>query len=146
MDVYIWLGLMGLFLLIEAACPVHLVSLWFAVGALVAAILAALGISVAWQIPVFIAVSGILLAALWPVTKKLLTPRITPTNVDSIIGTCGYVTQSIDNLCAIGQVKLGGMEWSARSADGTPIQVGTLVKVERIEGVKVIVIPAEVKV
>jgi membrane protein implicated in regulation of membrane protease activity len=45
----------------------------------------------------------------------------------------------IDNLAATGQVKLGSMEWTARSTDGNPIKAGTLVKVDRIEGVKAFV-------
>ena len=146
MEVYIWLGCMVLFLIVEAACPVHLVSVWFAVGALGGAITAALGGSIGVQLAIFLVISGALLASLWPLTKKLLNPKITPTNVDSMIGTMGYVTQDIDNLNATGQVKLGGMEWSARSADGHPITKGALVKVDRIEGVKAIVSLEEVKV
>ena len=146
MDVYIWLGVMVFFLIVEAACPVHLVSIWFTVGALIAAIAAALGGAVWLQVVLFIVISGVLLAALWPFTKKFLKPRITKTNVDSIIGKEGYVTQEIDNLAATGQVKLGSMQWSARSVSGEKISAGTLVKVERIEGVKVFVVPEEVKV
>ena len=139
MDAYIWLALMLVFLVIEAACPFHLVSIWFAVGALAAAVAAWLG-GVLWlQILLFALVSCGLLIGLWPFTKKILSPRIVKTNVDSIVGTEGYVTQSIDNIAATGQVKLGGMEWTARSASGQPIAIGTLVKVEKIEGVKVIV-------
>ena len=37
------------------------------------------------------------------------------------------------------QVKLGGMEWTARSTSAEPIKAGTLVKVDRIEGVKAFV-------
>lgn len=146
MDVYIWLGLMAVFLVVEAACPIHLVSIWFALGSVAAAIAAAFGGAVWLQVVLFIVVSGGLLAALWPLTKKLLNPKITPTNVDSVIGTEGYVTQEIDNLSATGQVRLGGMEWTARSVSGEKIPAGTLVKVERIEGVKVFVIPEKVNV
>ena len=64
--------------------------------------------------------------------------------MDSVIGSQGYVTAAIDNASAVGQVKLGGMEWSARSSSGDPLPVCTLVKVDRIEGVKVFVSPAEV--
>ena len=32
----IWLGLVIVFLIVEASCPIHLVSVWFAVGSLVA--------------------------------------------------------------------------------------------------------------
>lgn len=142
----IWLVLMAAFLIVEAACPIHLVSVWFAVGALVAAIAGQLGAQTWLQVVLFLAVSGTLLAALWPVVKKFLKPGITKTNVDSIIGSEGYVTASIDNLSAHGQVKLGAMEWSARSTNGAPVPEGTLVRVDRIEGVKVFVTPVEEKV
>ena len=135
----IWLILMGVFLVIEAACPFHLVSVWFAVGALVAAIVGQFDGGLWWQIGTFLIVSAGLLLALWPYVKKFLNPKVTKTNVDSIIGTQGYVTAPVDNLNATGQVKLGGMYWSARSTDGKLIPEGTLVQVDRIEGVKVFV-------
>lgn len=139
MGMYIWLGLMVAFLILEASCPIHLVSVWFSIGSLAAAIAAWLGGGIWLQVTLFLVVSGGLLAALWPVTKKVLNPKIVKTNVDSIIGSQGYVTQDIDNLTAVGQVKLGGMEWTARSANGQKIPAGTLVQVEKIEGVKAFV-------
>ena len=144
MDVYIWLGLMVVFLIVEAACPIHLVSIWFAVGSLVAAITAALGGQIWLQLLLFIVVSGTILAFLWPFVRKVFNPKLERTNVDSVIGTQGYVTQEIDNLNATGNVKLGAMEWTARSSAGTVIPKGTLVKVDRIEGVKVFVTPVEI--
>lgn len=141
LDAMIWLGLMIVFLVVEAACPIHLVSIWFAVGSLAAAVVGALSGPVWLQLALFLVISGGLLALLWPFTRRFLNPKLTPTNVDSILGTQGYVTESIDNLDSHGQVKLGGMFWSARSADGSPIPAGTLVRVEKIEGVKAIVAP-----
>lgn len=135
----IWLIVMGGFLVMEAACPFHLVSVWFAVGALIAAIVGQFGGGIWWQLGTFFVVSAGLLALLWPYVKKFLNPKVTKTNVDSVIGTEGYVTEQVDNLNAVGQVKLGGMYWTARSTDGKPIAEGTLVRVDRIEGVKVFV-------
>ena len=135
----LWIVLMVVFLVVEASCPIHLVSIWFAAGSLVAAIAAALGGQLWLQILLFLLISCGLLAALWPFVKKVLNPRRTATNIDAMIGTEGYVTAAVDNLNAEGKVKLGGMEWTARSTDGTKIPVGALVKVERIEGVKAIV-------
>lgn len=142
---YLWLGLMVAFVIVEAACPFHLVSIWFAVGSLAAGIAAALNGPLWLQILLFIVVSVGLLVALWPFVKKVLNPKIEKTNVDSVIGSQGYVTMDIDNIVATGQVKLGGMEWTARSASGEKISAGTLVKVEIIEGVKVFVTPVETK-
>lgn len=139
----VWLGLMVAFLLAEGACPIHLVSIWFAVGSLVALVASMLGAQLAVQIVLFAVVSCALLALLWPLAKKYIRPKIVATNVDSVIGTVGHVTESIDNTSAQGHVKLGSMEWTARSTSGAPIAAGTLVKADRIEGVKVFVSVAE---
>ena len=143
MYTYIWLGLMVLFLAVEAA-TVTMVSLWFAGGALAAMAISALGGGFLLQMAAFLVVSTGLLALLRPMARKHFTPKLTRTNVDSIIGTEGYVTADIDNVAATGTVKLGAMEWTARSATGEKISTGTLVKVEKIEGVKAFVTPVEV--
>lgn len=140
-----WLAIMVVLLIVEAACPIHLVSIWFAAGALVAMIISMLGGELWLQIISFCIVSGALLAGLWPFIRKVLNPHLTKTNVDAIIGKEGIVTADIDNLNAVGQVKLGGMEWTARSTSGENIPAGTRITVDRIEGVKAFVSPAEVK-
>ena len=143
MAAIVWLVLMVVFLAAEAS-TVSMVSLWFAAGALVA-LLTALAGGPAWlQTLLFLAVSAGLLLALRPLVKKYLSPKLTATNVDSVVGSTGLVTAAIDNVSAVGQVKLGAMEWTARSTSGQPIPAGTLVKVDRIEGVKAFVSPAEV--
>lgn len=141
----IWLAIMAVLLIVEAACPIHLVSIWFAAGALVAMIISMLGGELWLQIIAFCIVSGALLAGLWPFIRKFLNPHLTKTNVDSVVGSEGIVTADIDNLNAVGQVKLGGMEWTARSTSGANIPTGTRIRVDRIEGVKAFVSPAEVK-
>lgn len=134
----IWFILMVGFLIAEGVCPFHLISIWFAVGALASVVVSLLGGAVWLQITVFLVVSIALLLALWPVAKKL-HPGAIKTNVDALIDSKGYVTVDIDNLTATGQVKLGAMEWTARSTSGDTIKAGTLVKVDRIEGVKAFV-------
>ena len=143
MAAIVWLVLMVVFLAAEAS-TVSMVSLWFAAGALIA-LLTALAGGPAWlQTLLFLAVSAGLLLALRPLVKKYLSPKLTATNVDSVVGSTGIVTAAIDNVSAAGQVNLGAMEWTARSTSGQPIPAGTLVKVDRIEGVKAFVSPAEV--
>lgn len=139
----VWLVLTVAFLIAEAA-TVTVISLWFAAGALAAMTAALLGAGIWLQTGVFLAVSAAALTALRPLVRRFLTPRLTATNVDSVIGSLGIVTADIDNLRACGQVKLGGMEWSARSTSGAPIGKETQVRVDRVEGVKVFVSPAEV--
>ena len=143
MQHWIWLILAVIFLIAEAA-TVTMVSLWFAFGALAAMVVALSGGGVGFQVFVALAVSAALLACLRPMVRKHFTPRLTKTNVDAVVGSQGYVTADIDNAAATGTVKLGAMEWTARSTPGTVIPKGTLVKVDKIEGVKAFVTPVEV--
>ena len=143
LTVWIWAGLALIFLIVEAACPLHLVSIWFVAGSVVALIAAWLRWALWLQITLFVLVSGALLIALWPLVRKHLNPHLAKTNVDAVIDSTGVVTTAIENITAVGQVKLNGMEWTARSTSGEPISVGTIVKVDRIEGVKAFVSPVK---
>ena len=134
----IWFGALLLFLVLEGMSAA-VVSLWFAAGALVAMIAAICGAEIWLQVVLFAAVSLVLLALLKPVVKKYFTPKLTKTNADALIGEVGPVLEDIDNIQAEGRVKLGGMEWSARSSSGMPIPKETLVQVDKIEGNKVFV-------
>ena len=138
-----WLAAMVVFLAAEAM-TVTLVSIWFAVGSLGAIVVALLGGNLMLQITVFLLLAILLLLSLRSVVRRHITPRITRTNVDSIIGSTGIVLAPINNIAALGQVQVGGVEWSARSTSGSHIPAGTLVRVDRIEGVKVFVSPAEI--
>ncbi len=133
-----WFAAVVIFAVVEAA-TVSLVSLWFVGGALAALIASLLGAELWLQIVLFVAVSGGLLACLRPFLKKVLTPRITPTNFDRIIGQKVPVTETIDNLQATGAVKAEGNTWSAKSENGEIIEKDTVVEILEIQGVKVIV-------
>ena len=135
-----WLVMIVVFLLAEAS-TVMLVSTWFAVGSLAAMLMALTGAGIGFQVTVFVIISAVCLTALRPLVRKHIAPKLTKTNVDALLGSAGLVTVAIDNVSAQGQVKLGTMEWTARSESGEPIPQGTLVKVVRIEGVKAIVVP-----
>ena len=145
MDTFLWFALLVIFIAAEAA-TVNMVSTWFAAGSLVALIVALLGGKMWLQIVVFLAVSAACLALLRPIAKKYFTPRITKTNVDALAGKICLCVTAVDNLAGVGQVKIGDVEWSARSTTGEPIPAGTQVKVDRVEGVKVYVTPVTVAV
>ena len=145
MSSIIWLALMIFFIWLEAE-TVAVVSLWFAAGSLAAAIAGWAGGNLVIQIIVFAAVSGVLLWLLRPITKRYFTPKLVKTNLDAIIGAEGIVTKDIDNTHSAGQVKLNGMEWTARSTTGEQIPEGTQIKVDKIEGVKVYVTPVHAPV
>ena len=140
--VYIWLAAIIVFLLVEAG-TVALVSIWFAGGALLAMIAAALGAGVPVQLAVFVLSSGLLLALMWPLAKKRINGRHVRTNADRLIGREVLVTEQIENLKETGEIKVNGVLWTAVSADGSVIPEGSLVRIERLEGAKVDVSPVK---
>ena len=140
----VWLVLVLLFAGAEAA-TVGLTSIWFAAGALCALIAALLGGPLWVQIALFLAVSTLCLLSVRPLAKRHLNSRVEPTNADRVIGEQAQVTEDIDNIHGKGAVVIRGVAWTARSEDGLPVPAGALVRVLRIEGVKVFVerVPAQ---
>ena len=138
-----WLVLLVIFAASEAV-TVGLTSIWFAAGALAALTAALLGGPLWIQLTLFLAVSLLCLLAVRPLAKRHLNDKVEPTNADRVIGAEAQVTQDIDNVHGKGTVVIRGMTWSARSEDGGAIAAGAIVRVLRIEGVKVFVesIPA----
>ena len=134
----IWAIAIVIFVAAEAA-TVGLVSIWFAVGALGALLVSVLGGKLWLQIAAFIVLAAVTLMLTRPLVSKYVNKKSQPTNADRLIGTKCIVTETIDNLNAKGVVNAGGKVWSARSADDSIIDAGSLATVERIEGVKLIV-------
>ncbi len=142
MEVYLWLAAVVFFLIMEVA-TVGLVSVWFAVGSLGAFIAALFGASFGVQIVLFVVLSGAVLFFVRPLAQKYVNTRKRPTNADRLIGMLCRVTEEINNVNGTGAVAADGKVWTARAADGSVIAAGTLVKPVSIEGVKLIVEPAE---
>lgn len=136
-DVSLWIILIIAFLIIEAG-TVTLLTIWFAAGAAVSAVLALLKVPFGWQIGIFFVVSIVLLLTARPIFNKLLKQK-TSTNKDSLIGTQTFVTEKIDNLAQSGYVKINGVFWTARSVNDDVIECGELVEIKEIHGNKLIV-------
>ncbi len=138
-EVTIWLAVLVVCVGIEIA-TMGLTTIWFAGGALVSAILAALNAPLWLQIVAFFVVSLILLYLTRPVAVKYFNKDRVKTNVESLIGRQAIVISEIDNLQGIGQITVGGQEWSARSVkDDVQLPVGSVVVVRSVSGVKLIV-------
>ena len=138
-ELIIWLVLLIVFIAVETA-TLGLASIWFAGGALIALIVAALNGPVWLQLVLFLITALVLLIFTRPVAVKYFNKDRVKTNVGSIIGKQGIVTAEIDNLQATGKVTVGGQEWSARSCEeGITIPEGAVVEVEAVSGVKLMV-------
>lgn len=138
-EVAFWLILLIVCIGIEIP-TMGLTTIWFAGGALVAIFAAVIGAPIWLQAVLFIVVSLLLLFFTRPIAVKYFNKDRVKTNVESMVGRQAIVVSEIDNLQGIGQVTVGGQEWSARSADErVSIAVGAVVTVVAINGVKLIV-------
>ena len=139
MTPFYWLIALAVLLVIEII-TLGLTTIWFAGGALVAFVLALFNVPLLVQITVFLVVSILLLLFTRPVVEKRLNESRVKTNVNSMIGKEGRVTETIDNYNQKGIVIINGLEWTARSSrDDLIIPEGSKVVINEIKGVKVFV-------
>ncbi len=137
----VWIGFV-IFMLLCEGFTTQLVSIWFAVGALCAAVSSLITSSVLVQVIVFIVVTcGTLIATKPLVDKYKKGHKEVKTNSDRLIGQTGVMLTDIDTLEAVGQVKVSGEVWTAKLKNPTPVKKDDKVKILAIEGVKMIVEP-----
>ena len=134
----LWIGAIIVFGVVEALTA-GLVSIWFVPGAAAGLIAAMAGAGILAQLVIFLAVSAAALAATRPLVRKFTAGKAVPTNADRVLGAHGKVTETIDNDNAKGAVYVDGKTWTARSADGAVIPAGTRVRIDGMEGVKLLV-------
>ena len=136
----VWLVIMIALVVVEVVTLV-IVCIWFAIGALFAAVVAVFGGPWWLQLIVFVLVSAVTLVFTKPIAKKYFTDKIQKTNSEDIIGKKVMVTEDVNNSRATGVVVVSGLEWTARSKeDGITFEKGEFALVHAIEGVKLILI------
>jgi membrane protein implicated in regulation of membrane protease activity len=140
-DMYIagWLGLLVLLLLVEIA-TVGLTTIWFVAGCIVALIAYGLGFGMPVQIVLFLVVSLLLLYFTRPWAMRYLNASRIKTNYEGIIGKVIKLQEDVDNVNETGKAVVNGVDWTVRTEkNGVILKKGTLVKVLRVSGVKLIV-------
>ena len=134
-----WL-ILAIVLIVVEASTYSLISVWFALGALIAIVPALIWSDAIWlQFAVFVIVSAVSLAFTRKFFKKVLKYNPQPTNADQVIGKRAIVKEEIDNIHETGKVTVMGLDWTARSADGSSFAIDEIVTVKEISGVKLIV-------
>ncbi|NLG88567.1 MAG: NfeD family protein [Clostridiaceae bacterium] len=134
---YVWLGLMVLMIIIEAA-TLGLTTIWFAIGSLFAFLVSLTSVHPLFQFAVFLLSSIIMLFYTRPIAKKFFKIGTHATNAESFIGREGIVIKPIEKFDP-GQVKVWGQIWTAVSENGEAIPLDSKVRVKAIEGVKLVV-------
>jgi membrane protein implicated in regulation of membrane protease activity len=115
----------------------------FAVGALAAALLAFLGVAVAWQLVAFAVVTVVVFLALRPIAHRLdrSVPDVQGVGAKRLVGVGALVLEDIP-AGQFGMIRVGSEEWRAESVDGQPIPAGTTVTVRDVQGTRARVEPA----
>lgn len=131
-----WLIVAVVTAIVESLTP-QLICIWFCLSAVVSAIVGQFTDSLWMTIIVFVVFSALLLFLTRPIVKQKISTKIQPTNYDRIIGKDAIVTEDINPAENVGQIKVDGQVWSAKSTE--PIPQGSTVKIEAIEGVKAVV-------
>jgi membrane protein implicated in regulation of membrane protease activity len=110
-----------------------------AIAAALAAIAAAIGLSLELQWAVFLLASVASLAIVRPIAiRHLHTPPSTRTGTAALVGAKAVVLERVDQ--DRGRVKIGGEEWSARPFDDDDVfEEGARVEVLKIEGATALV-------
>lgn len=137
MDIIIWAAAVVAFIVFEVL-TVQLVSVWFAAGAFVTMIAVAFSdITFAGQLALFTAVSAVLVAVTFPLTKKFRNREHIPTNAELNAGKQAVVTEEINARSGTGRVSLDGVYWKAISDEVIPAE--SVVTVQKVDGAKLIV-------
>ena len=146
MDIFIWLWLGAIVLFgVAEVVTEGMISIWFVAGSLAGLVTCMSGWALgglspeATQVLVFAVVSAAALVITRPLVRRFMSRPHIPTNADRVLGMVAKVTEAVDNEQASGAVYVDGKTWTARSADGSVIPTGTQVKVQKIEGVKLLV-------
>ena len=136
---YIWL-LIAVGMAIMELATTGLVTIWFAFGALVSCIAAALGASLPVQIVLFVIVSTVVIIAVRPLANKYINSRIKKTNIDALVGRKLIAKTDIDNIHGLGKVDMDGSTWLALSSDdNVVIRAGEEIEVVKVSGAKLVV-------
>ncbi len=138
MMAYVWIALAIVMVLVEIT-TVQLVSVWFMVGALCAALTTLFTDSIVIQLAVFVGVSLLALLVTRPLVRRLKENRVQlRTNIDRLPGEKGVMLKPVENTESVGQAKVLGKVWSLKT-DNPPLKEGDTVRVIAVDGVKLIV-------
>ena len=142
-----WIALAVVLFIVELTTT-DLVAVWFALAAMALAIITAIfeKLPLVWQIVIFVALSTLLVVLTRRFVKKLTQrKKDQETNLELVVNHTALVVEDIDNDREAGAIKINGLIWNARSANGEKIEKETLVTVREIQGNKAIVIKNEAK-
>lgn len=138
LSLLLWASVIIIAVIIEAG-TFQFISVWFALGGIVALIADIAGASFGVQFALFTVSSVIFLIIGFPLGRKLADFKKTSTNFEMNIGKTATVIEEINSAQSTGRVRLNGVDWIAVSADGSIIPKDSAVVISEFKGTKLTV-------
>lgn len=146
---WIWVALAIVFSLVEIS-TMALTTIWFAIGAVILALLTFFPIPLHIQLLIFLLISIVTMALFRRMALDWFEKRREKTNVNALIGSTCIVTKAITPF-EKGEIKINGTIWTAVSAPQTgagtsgdgmaSIDAGTVCTITEINGCTASVVP-----
>ncbi len=137
---WVWV-VAGILLIVLEIFTVGFIVMWFGIAAIITAIPVYLGSS----IEIIVATYGLSVLLLTVFVRRISLDYMSPTskalntNADDVLNSSGIVVEEIDPIKGKGQVRVRREVWTASSQNGVNLPVDTVVRVLKVEGVKLIV-------
>ena len=134
-----WIGIAVVFAVYEMFTFTFL-TIWFAIGAGVAALLAYFNFHPGYQWTAFAVVTILLVAVTRRFAQKVAGKFQTKgVGSDRVVGLKGTVMEDIDPVSRTGKAEVGNETWLVLSETGKKINTGTVIEVTGIDGTRLIV-------
>ena len=138
MESWFWLIIALVALIVEITSVGSLISIWFALGALLAFVAALLGLG--WPVEIIFFIFGTIVSiiGLRPFVLKFIQPSTINTNADRLIGKQTKITETVlpDRW---GAIVLNGIRYSVKDANDQTLELDTDVEVIALDGAKLVV-------
>lgn len=135
MMLWVW-GIVTAVCLILEFVSAGLLTIWFAAGAFVALLVEIIFPScpVLAELAIFVVMSMLLLISTRAISRKLTKGKEIKTNLDSYIGKTFKINKLSDNGYAY--IKSGDIEWRVVEKDEKQLNVGDMVEILSVTGIK----------
>lgn len=138
MEYWIWLILALVAFILELLTPSALLSIWFSVGALFAALSAYVYPNFAFELTVFMGVSALSFAYFRPLFSRWFKVNKQATNADRLIGYEGRLSEEVTPE-KWGALVISGIRYSVISEENKTLKQEAWVKVVALAGAKLVV-------
>lgn len=136
-----WAGLALLLLIAEIFVPGFFLFC-LGIGCIAGSIAAGLGLGPAAQLLAFSALSLVAFFTVRPLLMKRFWKRDDlKTNMDALVGQRGRVSQDFEPGLRLGRVSVAGDDWRAECVSDSPLRIGDMVEVVRVDSNTLIVKP-----